>query len=238
MNGATARCLIRCEKAQREYADGHVTALQAVDLCVARGEYVAIVGPSGSGKSTLLNHIGGLDRPTAGEVYFEDEPLSDPARADRIRAHKIGFIFQAFHLLPTLSAVENVQIPMFEGPLSAAGRRRKAVELLTAVGLSHRLNHLPTEMSGGERQRVAIARSLANDPLLLLADEPTGNLDTATGTEVLDLFDRLHAERGLTLIVVTHSVEVAARAERLVRLRDGRVVEDRPITAADRAAHE
>jgi putative ABC transport system ATP-binding protein len=224
--------LIRCDRARREYADGHVTALAEATLGIAPGEYVAIVGPSGSGKSTLLHLIGGLDRPTAGEVYFEGQPLSDPDLADRIRAGRIGFIFQAFYLLPTLTACENVQVPMFEGPLAATARRRKAVELLTAVGMGHRLNHLPSELSGGERQRVAIARSLANDPAVLLADEPTGNLDTATGTEVLDLFDRLHAERHLTLVVVTHSPEVAARAARLVRMRDGRIVEDRPTGGA------
>jgi putative ABC transport system ATP-binding protein len=218
--------LIRCDKVLRKYADGDVTALKEVDLTIARGEYIAIMGPSGSGKSTLLNLLGGLDRPSSGVVYFEDVPLTNQAHFDRIRIDKVGIVFQSFHLLPTLTARENVQIPMFEMPVSARNRVRKADELLKLVGLSHRANHLPSRLSGGERQRVCIARALANSPPLLLADEPTGNLDSITGEEVLRLFEDLHRERQMTLIVVTHSQEVAERADRLIRMRDGKIVAD------------
>ena len=219
-------CLIYCDRLQRQYPDGKVMAVNDVTLRIDRGEYVAIMGPSGSGKSTLLNLIAGLDRPTAGEVYFEGSPLSSSRLRSRLRIDRMGFVFQSFNLLPTLTASENVQIPMFEGPLPGRARRRKAVELLGLVGLDQRLNHLPSQLSGGEKQRVAIARALANDPVVLLADEPTGNLDSGSGEEVLALFDRLHAERKVTPILVTHSTEIGRRAWRLIRLRDGRVVED------------
>jgi putative ABC transport system ATP-binding protein len=225
---ATNHCLIRCAGIQRLYPDGHVAALVEVDVRIGRGEYIAVMGPSGSGKSTLLNLIGGLDRPTAGEIYFDGVPLSRPGQLDELRISKIGFVFQAFHLLPTLSACENVQIPMFETPLSAATRRQRAAALLAEVGMSHRAGHLPTQLSGGERQRVAIARALANDPMVLLADEPTGNLDTGTGAEILKLFARMHQERHLTILLVTHSPEIAQQAQRLIRLRDGKIIEDRP----------
>jgi putative ABC transport system ATP-binding protein len=224
---APVHSLIRCEHIQRLYPDGHVAALVEVDLCIGRGEYIAVMGPSGSGKSTLLNLIGGLDKPTAGDIFFDGVSLSQPGQIDMLRINKIGFVFQAFHLLPTLSASENVQIPMFESPLSAAARSRRAALLLAEVGMSHRADHLPTQLSGGERQRVAIARALANDPMVLLADEPTGNLDTVTGQEILNLFGRMHKERNLTIILVTHSPEIAGQAERLIRLRDGKVIEDR-----------
>ncbi len=219
-------CLIYCDRLQRQYPDGKVIAVNDVTLRIDRGEYLAIMGPSGSGKSTLLNLIAGLDRPTAGEVYFEGSPLSSARLRSRLRIDRIGFVFQSFNLLPTLTASENVQIPMFEGTLSARARRQKAVELLGLVGLGQRLNHLPSQLSGGEKQRVAVARALANDPVAILADEPTGNLDTASGEEVMALFDRLHAERRVTPILVTHSSEIAQRAHRLIRLRDGRVAED------------
>jgi putative ABC transport system ATP-binding protein len=219
--------LIRCEHVERRYPDGDVVALRDVSFDVARGEFVAIMGPSGSGKSTLLNLLGGLDRPTAGAIWIDGVQLETAAQLDDLRVNKVGFVFQAFHLLPTLTACENVQVPMFEGPLSAAGRKKKAIELLDQVGMGHRLNHLPGMLSAGERQRVAIARALANDPLMLLADEPTGNLDTATGEAILQLFEGLHRGRGMTLVVVTHSPEVGERARRLIRLRDGRIVEDR-----------
>ncbi len=219
--------LIRCEHVERRYPDGEVVALREVSFDVARGEFVAIMGPSGSGKSTLLNLLGGLDRPTAGAIWIDGVKLETAAQLDDLRVNKVGFVFQAFHLLPTLTACENVQVPMFEGPLSAAGRKKKAVELLDQVGMGHRLNHLPGMLSAGERQRVAIARALANDPLMLLADEPTGNLDTATGEAILQLFEGLHRGRGMTLVVVTHSPEVGERARRLIRLRDGRIIEDR-----------
>ncbi|HEV2971324.1 MAG TPA: ABC transporter ATP-binding protein [Pirellulales bacterium] len=221
----SAPCLVRVDRVSRTYPDGSVTALADVSLEIRRGEYVAIMGPSGSGKSTLLNLLGTLDRPTTGEIYFEDQPLSSLRDLDRFRSRKIGFVFQSFYLLPTLTAVENVQIPMFEGPLGASARAKRAGELLESVGMSHRAKHLPMQLSVGERQRVAIARALANEPQVLLADEPTGNLDSRSGNGVLDLFDQLHRERGMTHVVITHSLEVAERAERIVWIRDGRVVE-------------
>jgi putative ABC transport system ATP-binding protein len=221
----SAPSLVRVDRVSRTYPDGGVTALQDVSLEIRRGEYLAIMGPSGSGKSTLLNLLGTLDRPTTGEIYFEDQPLSALRDLDRFRSQKIGFVFQSFYLLPTLTAVENVQIPMFEGPLGASARAKRAAMLLESVNMSHRAKHLPMQLSVGERQRVAIARSLANEPQMLLADEPTGNLDSRSGAGVLDLFDQLHRERGMTLVVITHSLEVAERAERIAWIRDGRLVE-------------
>lgn len=215
--------LLRTERLCRTYPDGQVNALVEVTLSIRRGDYVAIMGASGSGKSTLLNLLGALDRPTSGEVYFEGRPLSAISDLDRFRAQQFGFVFQSFFLLPTLTALENVQIPMFEGPLSAPQRSDKARELLKLVGMSHRLHHRPPQLSVGERQRIAIARALANDPQLLLADEPTGNLDSRTTAEVLDLFEHLHRDKGMTLVLVTHGREVAERAERIIRMRDGKI---------------
>src|SRR5689334_7437597 len=201
--------LLKADHVGRRYRDGDVNTLDDVSLDIRRGDYVAIIGPSGSGKSTLLNMLGALDEPTSGQVYFEGRPLSEWGSLDAFRSQKVGFVFQSFYLLPTLTAAENVQIPMFEGSLSLNERIRKAIELLKSVGLEHRANHRPNQLSVGERQRVAIARALANGPPLLLADEPTGNLDSHSGSEVLNLFDRLHREQGMTLIVITHSTEVA-----------------------------
>jgi len=215
--------LLRISAVCRSFDGGSVQALRNVSFEVGRGEYLTIMGPSGSGKSTLLNLLAGLDRPTSGEVAFYGQPLSSLKDLDQFRARTVGFVFQSFHLLPTLTALENVQIPMFEGPLGRLERVTRARELLALVGLSHRLRHLPAKLSVGERQRVAIARALANDPQLLLADEPTGNLDSAAAAGVLDVFGRLHREQGLTLIVITHNPDVAARAERIITLRDGRI---------------
>ncbi len=218
--------LLRAERISRTYSDGSVTALDDVSLDILRGQYVAIMGPSGSGKSTLLNLLGALDRPTAGEIYFENQPLSSWKNLDGFRSHKLGFVFQSFYLLPTLTAVENVQIPMFETSLPSSERVKRAKDLLEAVGMSHRANHMPLKLSVGERQRVAIARALANNPALLLADEPTGNLDSRSGAAVLDLFDELHQNRGVTIVVITHGQEVADRAERVIWIRDGHVLQD------------
>ena len=210
----------------KEYDGGSVPALRGIDLRISRGEFVAIVGPSGCGKTTLLNMLGLLDRPTAGTLRFRSKDLgamSDPAA---YRARDIGFIFQSFHLLPNFTVEENVQIPMFGQPGSPAGRRSRAVELLESVGLAHRLDHLPVKLSGGERQRAAIARSLANRPSILLADEPTGNLDSKNSEHVMELLQRLRAEHKVTLVMVSHDRELASLATRIVEMRDGRVVAD------------
>jgi len=205
-----------------------VEALKPTDLVVERGEYIAIVGPSGSGKSTLLHLLGLLDTPTTGSYHLDGidtGTLSEPERAG-VRAARIGFVFQAFHLLSYRSIVENVMLAELYHPGARDRRRDRAVEALVSVGLGHRLEATPATLSGGERQRVAVARALVSDPSLLLADEPTGNLDTATGEQILALFDELH-DRGLTLAVITHDDSVAARAGRVVGLRDGQVTEDR-----------
>jgi putative ABC transport system ATP-binding protein len=231
-----APILLRADHVSRTYSDGAVSALSDVSMEIRQGEYVAIMGPSGSGKSTLLNLLGTLDRPTDGELFFEGVPLSRLHDLDGFRSRKIGFVFQSFYLLPTLTAVENVQIPMFETGIPAAKRAERAMELLEVVSMRHRANHLPMQLSVGERQRVAISRALANDPPLILADEPTGNLDSRSGNDVLDLFDQLHRERGKTLLVITHSQEVAERAERIIWIRDGRVVHSRAEALKQREA--
>ncbi len=230
--------LIEAVDVVREYPDGRVRAVDHVNLVVARGAYLAIMGPSGSGKSTLLNLLGGLDRPTSGEIRFDGRSLASFSSLDDYRSRKIGFVFQSFHLLPTLTALQNVQVPMFESELASAARRQRAAELLELVGLGHRLGHRPPRMSVGERQRVSIARALANRPELLLADEPTGSLDSQTGAEVLALFDRLHREHQMTLIVVTHSDEVARAAQKTIWFRDGKIVAPpRSATANAAATH-
>ena len=232
MIDASGEFLLRAEGLCKTYPDGDVHALNGVGFEVRATEYIAITGPSGCGKSTLLNLLGSLDRPDEGEIYFRGEPLSARPDLDNFRARQIGFVFQSFFLLPTLTSVENVQVPMFEGPrLSANERARKAEGLLQLVGMSRRAGHRPGQLSVGERQRVALARALANDPVLLLADEPTGNLDSANAEKVLDLFDTLRGERCLTLIVITHSPEVAERACRVIRMKDGLVVDDQTRTA-------
>ncbi len=220
--------LLRIEAVSRQFDEGSVQALRDVSLTIGCGEYLAVMGPSGSGKSTLLNLIGALDRPDRGEIFFAGQSLSRMPDPAHFRARTLGFIFQSFHLIPTLTALENVQIPMFAGPLPARQRASKSAALLAMVGMSHRAAHLPPKLSVGERQRVAIARALANEPTLLLADEPTGNLDSTAGAGVLDLFDQLHKEQGMTLVVITHAREVAARAQRTVWIRDGRLQSTSP----------
>lgn len=218
--------LFRLVDVTRTYNDGAVQALAKISLDIHAGEYLAVMGPSGSGKSTLLNLLGALDEPTSGELQFDGKSLRELDDLDHFRAMTLGFVFQSFYLLPTLTALENVQIPMFETPLRSRERIEKAKELLSIVSMSHRADHLPAKLSVGERQRVAIARALANDPKVLLADEPTGNLDSASGNNVLELFERLHRDRGLTIVVITHDPDVAARAERTLVLRDGRIQND------------
>jgi putative ABC transport system ATP-binding protein len=208
-----------------------VRAVDEVDLDVVGGETLAVMGPSGCGKSTLLHLLGGLDRPSAGELWFNGrriEQLSERGLAE-LRRHEVGFIFQAFHLMDELTAQENVELPALLAGRTPREARRRARELLERVGLSDRPSHLPSALSGGQRQRVAIARALANEPLVLLADEPTGNLDSAATLEVLRLFEALHAD-GLTLVVVTHDERIAATADRLISMRDGALVDETRLT--------
>ena len=221
--------MIELDRVTRRFAGKRdVVALDDVSLSIPRGELVSIIGPSGSGKSTLLNLVGGLDRPSSGEVHVDGEALAgltDDART-RVRRDKIGFIFQFFNLLPTLSCLENVGLPLH---LRGWPRRKvdeRARELLTLVKLGHRMTHLPEELSGGERQRAAIARALSIYPPILLADEPTGNLDTRTGGEILRLIRDLHTRLESTVVIVTHDMDVAHSCERTIALRDGRIVED------------
>ena len=204
--------------------DGGVEALRGIDLRIDAGEMVAIVGPSGSGKSTLLQLIGCLERPSSGEIHLRGRNISRDGdrRLSELRGREIGFVFQQFHLVDALTAVENVALPLLYQSTRHTGRRRRAVASLERVGLGHRLHHRPAELSGGERQRVAIARAIVTEPSMILADEPTGNLDSVTGAEILDIFRMLHAD-GATVVVITHDREVAAAVPCVIHLRDGRV---------------
>jgi len=218
--------LLRARDLYKDYRlDGEVVhALRGVSLAIDPGDYVAIAGPSGSGKSTLLHLLGGIDTPTAGSVELLGTPLErlSDRELTRLRLTRIGFVFQRFHLLPVLTAAENVELPMAEAGVPARERRERTRELLAYVGLAHRIRHRATQLSGGEMQRVAIARALANRPAVILADEPTGELDAATGREILDLFRRLNAD-GTALVVVTHDEHLAAEARRRIHMLDGRI---------------
>jgi ABC-type lipoprotein export system ATPase subunit len=220
---------LRADGLRKEYGRGAaaVAAVGGVDLEVAQGESVAIIGPSGCGKSTLLYLLGGLERPTAGRLWLAGQQL-DPmpeARLARLRRHAVGFVFQAFHVLDELTAIENVELPALLAGASPRAARRRATELLEQIRLSDRARHLPAELSGGQRQRVAVARALANEPAVVFADEPTGNLDSSATTDVLRLFDELHAN-GQTLVIVTHDERIAATADRLISMRDGAFVDE------------
>ena len=217
--------ILRADALVKYYPDGHVQALRGVSLQIEASESVAITGPSGCGKSTLLHLLGGLDRPTQGEVFFREEPLSK-LDIDAFRAHQVGFVFQSFYLMPTLTALENIQIPMFEGDWPPRERSERAMRLIEEIGLADRRDHRPGQLSVGQRQRVAIARALANDPQLLLADEPTGNLDSKSQDEIIHLLHRLRDERKLTLLIVTHSHDVARAADRRIPMKDGRIQPD------------
>jgi putative ABC transport system ATP-binding protein len=232
MNGQNGQLVLSTRDVHRDYplSGSAVHAVRGVSLDVTRGEYVAIVGPSGCGKSTLLNLLGAIDRPTTGTVEIGGTAVSSlPDReATRFRLTHIGFVFQRFYLLPVLSARENIELPMAEAKVAGAERQQRATELLGYVGLAERAGHRPSELSGGEQQRVAIARALANRPTVLLADEPTGELDARTGADVIALFDRLNRD-GMTIVVVTHDEKLAGAARRVVHMLDGRVVRDEPL---------
>ena len=220
--------MIELKGVKKIYQMDHVKvgALRGIDLKIKEGEYVAIMGPSGSGKSTLMHIIGCLDRPTEGLYIFRNTPVHELTEEElaEIRRDRVGFVFQNFNLLPRITARENVELPMIYKGIKAKERHQRAVELLRKVGLGARVNHKPTELSGGERQRVAIARALANEPDIILADEPTGNLDTKTEEEILKIFDQLWDE-GKTIIVVTHDPEVAAHAKKIIHILDGKIVD-------------
>jgi len=238
VSAAVRPVALELDEIVKTYAlDGiEVQALRGVSISIAADEYVAIMGPSGSGKSTLMNLIGCLDVPTSGSYRLDgvDVARLDDDRLADIRNRKIGFVFQTFNLIPRADVFKNVELPLVYGGVGPAERRRRAEEAIERVGLADRMRHKPNELSGGQRQRVAIARALVNRPSILLADEPTGNLDSKTGEEILEVFDRLHGE-GNTIILVTHEDEVARRAQRIVRLRDGLVESDLPA-GEDRSA--
>jgi putative ABC transport system ATP-binding protein len=225
---AAPACVFEAVGLKKEFDNGSVKALRGVDFSIQQGEFIAVVGPSGCGKTTLLQILGALDQPDAGTLRYRGNSMTSLADPAAYRAREIGFIFQAFHLLPTFTAIENVQIPMFETERPVRERKEWAAALLKEVGLEHRLNHFPSTLSGGERQRVAIARSLANGPSVLLADEPTGNLDSENAHLILDLIVRLHERQNMTLVLITHDPTIAARATRKLPMKDGRIVSAQP----------
>jgi len=225
--------MLRAHRLRKEYGRdaGLVRAVDQVDLEVLAGETLAVMGPSGCGKSTLLHLLGGLDRPSAGEIWLAGQRIDQMSERGMaaLRRDAVGFVFQAFHLMDELTAVENIELPVLLAGRSPRAARRRATELLRQVGLGDRARHLPSELSGGQRQRVAIARALANEPLIVLADEPTGNLDSEATLDVLRLFDSLH-QAGQTLVIVTHDARIAATADRLISMRDGSFVDDTRLT--------
>jgi putative ABC transport system ATP-binding protein len=225
--------VIRIENLSKIYrmGDVEVPALRAVDLTIAHGEFVAVMGSSGSGKSTLMNIIGCLDRPTSGKYWLEGEEVGalSPDAWAHIRNKRIGFVFQGFNLLARTTALENVELPMMYNGFPGKERHRRAIEVLNLVGLGQRLDHTPNRLSGGQQQRVAIARALVNNPSLILADEPTGNLDSATSNEIMALFQKLNFDQGITIILVTHEADIAEHAKRQIIFRDGQVIADKAV---------
>src|SRR5512146_860680 len=227
MTAAISEYTVRTINVKRQYTMGNeiVHALKGVSISIARGEYISIMGPSGSGKSTLFNMIGGLDKPTEGKVYIDEVDIAqlDSYELAWMRCRKIGYIFQTFNLIPVMTALENVMLPMIFAGMNTADAQDKAAEILKRVELGHRLMNKPAEMSGGQQQRVAIARAFANDPAIILADEPTGNLDLQTGTKIIELLRQLNKERGVTIISATHDHKMLAVSDRIIWIRDGRI---------------
>jgi putative ABC transport system ATP-binding protein len=218
-----------------------VRALRGVNLEVQRGEFIAVTGPSGSGKSTFMHIVGCLDRPTSGQYFLDGQDVSRMSKdaLAAVRNKKIGFVFQGFNLLSRTSALDNVELPLlYRGGMKSVDRHKRAIEVLEAVGLGDRADHHPNQLSGGQQQRVAIARALINEPSILLADEPTGNLDTRTSIEVMDIFQRLNRERGITVVLITHEMDIAEYGTRIVSFRDGLVVADKPVAKRRLAHHE
>ncbi|MGF9910899.1 ABC transporter ATP-binding protein [Brevibacillus porteri] len=233
--------VIQIEELRKQYVigDQEIYALRGVSLSIEEGDFVAIMGPSGSGKSSMMNVVGCLDKPTSGEFFLDGYPVSQ-AHDDElavIRNQKIGFVFQNFNLLPRTTAVENVELPLLYGGTPARERREKAIRALTSVGLAERLNNKPNELSGGQQQRVSIARALVNDPVILLADEPTGALDTKTSEEIMGIFQKLN-DAGKTVILVTHEPDIAEYAKRIVRFRDGQIIADEVVEDRRRVSME
>ncbi len=232
MSGAQGEPVIEMRGIVKSFYVGtpnELEILHGIDLTIRRGEFVSIVGASGSGKSTLMNIIGALDHQTAGEYVLDGVPMTEMSsnRLSDVRSAKIGFVFQTFNLIPRSTALGNVELPMLYAGVPRGERRRRALELLELVGMSDRAKHRPNELSGGQKQRVAIARAMANDPAILLADEPTGALDSATGRLVMDIFHRLHREQGKTIVLITHNNDLAEETERILTLRDGNIVSER-----------
>ena len=218
------RNIVEISNLVKSYENGHIKALNGIDLTIREGEFVSIIGPSGSGKSTLLNMLGALDSPDSGYINVAGYDLTSNKNLNKFRAQKIGFVFQLHNLIPNLSVVENIEIPMFTSKLSNKGMRRKALFLLDIVGLHDKAFQMPSKLSGGERQRVAIARALANDPSIILADEPTGSLDSKTSVKILGQLIYLHRNNNVTLIMVTHDMSVARLADRVIKVLDGKLV--------------
>ncbi len=222
------KAIIECKNVWKIYNPGssaEVKALRGIDLSVKEGSFISIMGSSGSGKSTLLHIIGCLDKPTKGKVYVDGKDVTqlNDKQLAMIRRYTIGFVFQFFNLIPSLTALENVMLPMIFAGVKKSERVRRAKHLLKELGLAHRINHKPNQLSGGERQRVAIARALANDPKIILADEPTGNLDSRSGKSVMEIFQRLNKEKGKTIVLITHDPEVAKYADKIVKIKDGKI---------------
>src|SRR5579862_686701 len=238
--------VISVKKLTRKYVMGDIVvhALRGVDLDVKRGEFLAVTGPSGSGKSTFMHIAGCLDRPTSGQYFLDGRDVAQMSKDQlaEVRNNKIGFVFQGFNLLTRTTALDNVELPLLykqgTGKMKGSDRRKKAMELLDAVGLGKRFDHHPNQLSGGQQQRVAIARALVNDPSIILADEPTGNLDTRTSVEVMDIFQRLNLERGITVLLITHEHDIAEYGTRIVTFRDGEVLFDKPVEKRRDAKHE